>query len=215
ENSEKLRGGIPQNLDVVVEGAWLYDPRLDNEYGSGPQDFDDPSTWSFNDGNAALVLLRMLIGEYDGNGRLVWGRGAKESEIDMATFVAMANVADETVDGKPRYRLGGIHLLSGNWAEFVRRWEEETGGKRYKASGLYKVWLPHDDLTPLTTITEDDLLASEEIKLAIGNLSGMYNCARGRYIEPEEGYRAFPYPEVEEGTAISDDGLRRVLEHDF
>lgn len=215
ENSEKLRGGIPLNLDVVVEGAWLYDPRLDNEYGSGSQDFDDPSSWSFNDGNAALVLLRMLIGEYDGNGRLVWGRGAQESEIDMASFVAMANVADETVDDKPRYRLGGIHLLSGNWAEFVRRWEEETGGKLYKASGLYKVWLPHDDLTSLTTITEDDLLASEEIKLAIGNLSGMYNCARGRYIEPEEGYRAFPYPEVEEGTAISDDGMRRVLYHDF
>src|SRR5690606_2716967 len=75
----------------------------------------------------------------------------------MASFIAMANVADETVDSKPRYRLGGMHLLDGSFENFVRRWEQETGGKLAKIGGQYKVWLPHDDLVPLTVITQDKL----------------------------------------------------------
>src|SRR5690606_26874656 len=179
------------------------------------QDLEDPSTWTYNNGNAALVLLRYLIGEYSTDGELIWGRGAGYDDIDMASFIAMANVADETVDGKPRYRLGGIHLLDGSFENFVRRWEQETGGKLAKIGGKYTVWLPHDDLTPLTTITEDMLLAGPIQHTVSSDIRPYYNCARGRYIEPNEGYRGFPYPAVTEDTEIADDGSKCPLFQDF
>lgn len=209
-------GSIPSQVDVVLEAAWLYDPRLDTSAGgSGSQDLEDPSTWSFNNGNAALVLLRFLIGEYNDGGDLVWGRGAGYADIDLDSFAAMAAVADETVDGKPRFRLGGVWALNGSFDAFVQMWEAETGGKLSKAGGVYRCWLPHDDLTPLTTITEADILADSPIGCSIGSIDSLYNTARGRYIEPTQGYRAFPYPEVSEPSAITDDGGKRVLTQEF
>lgn len=215
-NQDKIQA-IPSQMDLVAEGAWLYDPRLDPSYGAGTQDFADPTTWSFNDGNDALVALRYLIGErVEGGTELIWGRGVSEAELLMDTFIAMANLSDESVDSKPRFRMGGIWQLSGDFEAFCRQWEEETGGKIYKDGAQYGIWLPHDDLTALTTITEDDLIegASIEHGFAAG-IEGLYNTARGRYIEPTEGYRGFPYPEVSESSAITEDGEKRVLAQDF
>jgi hypothetical protein len=209
-------GSIPSQVDVVADAAWLYDPREDTSAGgSGSQDLEDPSTWSFNNGNAALVLLRFLIGEYNDAGDLVWGRGAGYADIDLDSFAAMAAVADETVDSKPRFRLGGVWALNGSFDAFVQMWEAETGGKLSKSGGLYRCWLPHDDLTPLTTITEADFLSDASVGSELGRIETLYNTARGRYIEPTQGYRAFPYPEVDESSAITDDGGKRVLTQEF
>src|SRR5690606_32421730 len=180
--------------------------REDDAYGSGDQEFADPTTWTFNNGNAILVLLRYLIGDYSPTGDLVWGGGAAATDFDMDTFVAMANVCDETLDGKPRYRLGGMHVLDGSLEGLVSRWEQETGGKLSKAGGVYRVWIPHDDLTPLTTLTEDDVLASGAIThTAASDISKLYNTARGRYISAAEGYSGFPYAEVSESDQVTED----------
>jgi hypothetical protein len=216
KNQDKLTGGVPIRMDLVVEGAHLYDPREDNDYGSGSHDFDDSTTWTYEAGNAALVLLRFLIGEYTPGGVLIWGRGALESEIIMDTFVAMADIADETVGGKPRFRIQGIHYLDGSFENFCKQWEHETGGKVYKTGGQYGCWLPHDDLTAVTTITEAHFLAGAQIGHTIASdIHSLYNTARGRYIEPDQGYKGFPYPEVTEDNEIVDDGGKRVMPLEF
>ncbi len=218
DNFKAKFSSVPTKLEVVVQGAWLYDPRLDPTYGSGSQDFDTPSSWSFNDGNAALVLLRALIGEY-ASGQLVWGRGAAESEIVMSSFITAANIADESIDGDIRYRLAGMHQLTGSFEEFVQQWESETGGKLSKSGGRYTVWLPNDDLTPITTITEDDIIQTDSgpaVDHAIaGGLEALYNTARGRYVDATNGYTGRPYPEVSESSAVTEDGGKRVLTQDF
>lgn len=214
DNFKAKFSSVPTKIEIVVKGAWLYDPRLDPTYGSGSQDFDTPSTWSFNDGNAALVLLRALIGEYSGSD-LVWGRGADEADIDMASFITAANVADESIDGDIRYRLGGMWLLSGSFEEFVLQWQQETGGVLSKSGGRYTVWLPNDDLTPATTITEADILGDGKIQTAITGLDSLYNTARGRYIDATAGYVGQPYPEVTEDSAVTEDGGKRVMPPDF
>jgi hypothetical protein len=206
---------VPTKLDVVVEAAWLYDPRLDTGAGgSGSQDFGTPSSWSFNNGNSVLVMLRFLIGEY-ADGALVWGRGIAEADYDSANFRAMAAVADETVDGIPRSRLGGMFMLNGSFEDFAQRWEAETGGKLSKSGGVYRIWIPHDDLSALTTITDSNLLAGYPVTHSAGGIEGLYNTARGRYIEPTEGYRAIGYPDVAEASAVTEDGGQRILNHDF
>ncbi len=208
---------LPSKIEMVAEGALLYDPRLDNDYGSGTHEYGDASTYEFNDGNAALVLLRMLIGEYSDAGRLIWGRGASEGDIDMDTFTAMADVCDETRDGIPRYRLGGMWALSGDFEAFVKQWEEETGGKLSKGNdGVYRVWVPHDDLTPLTTISESDLLSGQQIQHTMaGGIESYYNVARGRYVSAADGYLGVPYDDVIEDDAVDEDGSERILTYDF
>jgi hypothetical protein len=210
--------GMPSRAEVVIDGAFEYDPRLDTTAGgSGTHRFATPGTWKAPTGNAILVLLRFMIGEYADDGSLIWGRGVEEAEYDADNFMAMAAVADETRDGKPSFRLGGAHLLDGSWEGFVAQWEQETGGKVSKAGGVYRVWLPHDDLTPLTTISETDLLAGASIEhVAAGSVDQFYNTGRGRYIDPTQGYKAFGYPEVVEAPQLAEDGGRkRVLVHDF
>ena len=208
-------GSAPQKLEIEVEGAMLYDPRLDDAYGSGPQDFADRSTWTFNNGNAALVLLRGVIGEFAGE-TLAWGRGATEESINMQSFMAMANVADEALDGDVRFRLGGMWVTTGSFEDFVSQWEHETGGKLSKAGGRFTCWLPNDDLTPITTITEADMVAGVSIQHTIaGGLEGLFNTARGRYIDAVNGYSGLPYPEITEDVAVAEDGGKRVFTQDF
>src|SRR5690606_18715568 len=115
KNQNKLKSGVPNKLVVKVKGAKLYDPRRDTTVGgSGSHRYNVPSTWEFNDGNAALVLLRYIIGERDGSGRLLWGRGDPADDVDLDSFMTAANVADEIRDGVPRHRLGGMYLTDNN-----------------------------------------------------------------------------------------------------
>lgn len=74
--------GIP-NLTVVVNGKKVYDPRLDNTYGSGSQDFSTTSGHTFSS-NAALCLLDYLKNED-------YGKGLAESDLDLPSFVTAAN----------------------------------------------------------------------------------------------------------------------------
>tara|TARA_R100000654_G_scaffold821_4_gene3181 strand:+ start:13126 stop:15879 length:2754 start_codon:yes stop_codon:yes gene_type:complete len=74
--------GVP-NLTVVVNGKKVYDPRLDNTYGSGSQDFGTTSGHTFSS-NAALCLLDYLKNED-------YGKGLAESDLDLPSFVSAAN----------------------------------------------------------------------------------------------------------------------------
>tara|TARA_R100000149_G_scaffold38276_1_gene14748 strand:+ start:1001 stop:3889 length:2889 start_codon:yes stop_codon:yes gene_type:complete len=74
--------GVP-NITVVVNGKKVYDPRLDNAYGSGSQDFGTTSGHTFSS-NAALCLLDYLKNED-------YGKGLAESDLDLPSFVTAAN----------------------------------------------------------------------------------------------------------------------------
>lgn len=217
KNSSKLTGGVPNNILVRVRGARLYDPRLDSTVGgSGSQRYDNPATWTYNAGNAALVALRYIIGERSADGRVIWGVGEAQTDVDLASFIAMANVADEVRDSAPRFRLDGVFPTSNNHEQFFREWEANTGGKITRIGGRRYIWLPHDDLTPVATITDDDVLSRQAVTLRVATpVEDLVNTARGRFIEPANLYQAGLYPDVEEASAIAEDGGLRVLDADF
>src|SRR5690606_26025734 len=80
--------GTP-NISAIVKGRKVYDPRLD--------DYE----WS---DNAALCVLDYLLSDF--------GLGASAEEIDMNSFIAAANVCDETVATldatEKRYTCNGV-----------------------------------------------------------------------------------------------------------
>lgn len=88
---------------ITFRGLKGWDPRLDSTYpgGSGPCRLHDPSTWIYIT-NPILWALKWTLGLWEGpTGKgapqvdyQVGGIGAKLSGIDVAAFVAAANVAD-------------------------------------------------------------------------------------------------------------------------
>ena len=216
KDQDKLSGGVPSRVLVKVKGALCYDPRLDTSIGgSGAHRYDDPGTWSYSD-NAALVALRYIIGERGPGGKLIWGVGDAQGDVDLASFIAAANVADELRDGVARYKLGGFFPTTNDHEAFFTQWEASTGGRIARVGGKRFCWLPHDDLTPAATITESDFVADSGASLrAAGELSSIVNSARGRYIDPSTLFQGAAYPEVEESSLIADDGGPRILSIDF
>ena len=217
KDQDKLTGGVPNRLVARVRGAMLYDPRLDSAVGgAGPQRFDNPATWTWNNGNAALVALRYMIGERAPDGKVIWGVGETLDDIDIDSVIAAANVADEIRDGKPRFRLGGFYPTSNDHESFFAQWEASTGGKVARIGGRRFIWLPHNDLAPVGTIEDRHILREAGISLRAGQEPEvLVNTARGRFIDPDELYQGAPYPEIEEPDALADDGRPRVLPLDF
>lgn len=218
KDQDKLKGGVPTALVGRVRGAKLYDPRLDSTAGgAGTQRYADPSTWTYNDGNAALVALRYLIGERSSAGRLLWGVGEDQTDVDLSSFIASANVADEVRDGVPRYRLAGFYATSNDHQGFFTQWELNTGGKIARIGGKRFCWLPQNDLTSIATLTDKNLVAGAGVKMNIaGDPRNLINTVRGRYISADDLFQGAPYPEVEEAAFVAEDGgRRRILEMDF
>ena len=93
-------GGLPKPL-WTVKGIKVYDPRRDATYpgGAGPQRWSDRSTWSWS-ANPYIHALNYALGFWlpdpslAGNYLLFAGIGAPWSGVDVAAFVAGANIAD-------------------------------------------------------------------------------------------------------------------------
>jgi hypothetical protein len=217
KDQDKLTAGVPSRIVSTAKGALLYDPRLDSTAGgSGAQRYSDPTSWTFNDGNAALVALRYIIGERSITGDLIWGVGEDQTDIDIASFISAANVADELRDGVPRYRLGGFFPTTNDHHAFFSQWEANTGGKIARIGGKRFAWLPNNDLTPGFAITEKNLIASVGVQLKAGpDVGSIVNTARGRYISASALFQGALYPEVEIGSFVAEDGGRRILSLDF
>ena len=82
-DKEGIWGGVPQ-LTVQVRGKKVFDPR-----DSG-QTFGDVSTYKYSD-NPALCFLNYITDNEV-------GKGLTQSQINMSTFTAAANVCDTEVD---------------------------------------------------------------------------------------------------------------------
>lgn len=212
---EQLSGGIPTRITQVVKGSKVYDPRLDTSIGgSGTHRADDQSTWEWSD-NWALIVAHYLLG-YKINSKLVYGVGVAPADIDWQSVSDMADVCDQVVDSKPRYRIGGIFAITQDHENIIGQLESAIGGKVSKFGGKYYLWCPHNDLTSAGTLSDNNIVADAGIEyIPAGPIEGLYNTARGQYVEPSLRYQLQPYPEVIESAAVTEDGKDRVLQQDY
>ena len=160
-------GGVPQ-YQWVLQGIKIYDPRQDGTYpgGSGPQRWAGVgataaqieaarATWTFNQ-NPAIHALNFALGYFlpdsqTGPGRLYAGIGAGTAGVDIAAFVAAANVAD-----------ANDWLICGQWTTGDGKWSVLT--EMLKAGSATPVidcgiisCIVDQPLTSLGTVTADDL----------------------------------------------------------
>jgi hypothetical protein len=217
ENGQKkLAGGVPSRITHVAKGAKVYDPRKDTTRGgTGSHRVDDQSTWEFS-GNWALVVANYLIGVrlFD---NLVYGVGVEPDDIDWQQVADMADVCDTEVDGKPKYHIGGILDITNDHEQTIGLLESAVDGKVSRVGGKYYIWCPHDDTANVKlTITDDDIVSEQGIVFSpTDGLTKLYNTARGQYVSPDELFQLTAYPQVEESTAVTDDGKQRILTYDL
>ena len=215
DGENKLGGGIPTRITQVVKGSKVYDPRLDSTRGGdGAHRVGDQSTWEWSD-NWALIVAHYLLG-YRNNNQLIYGVGVSADDIDWPQVIAMANVCDETVDGKPRYRVGGIIPTTQDHAGIIGQLEAAIDGKVSKIGGKYYIWAPHNDLIPSGVIDDSVVLREAGVSFTpSGPIGDLFNTARGRYIDPDTLYQPVPYPEAVEPDAVTEDTRARVMEREF
>jgi len=95
--------GAPQSVTALIDGAPLYDPRLDSTNGgSGSHRATNPSTWTYS-ANPALAVRWYLTGgsvHNDLSTRLImYGLREAESRINDTFFRAAAAICDESIAG--------------------------------------------------------------------------------------------------------------------
>lgn len=102
-SSKKPQFNAEPNLKAQVKGLGVYDPRKDSSQpgGAGNQTFADPSSWSYSE-NRALLVLNYLTSDY--------GFAAPLADVDVPSFMKAADQCDEpaTIPARSTNTTGGI-----------------------------------------------------------------------------------------------------------
>lgn len=221
--SSPFASSIPQRLTIIGDGALLYDPRQDSTVGgSGTQRANDQSTWAWTSdnvgNNVALQELFYLLG-WKINGKLAVGRGIPPSRIDMASFIAAANLCEENVSlaaggTEKRYRGAGVVSEADAPSAVLEAMHASCAGTLRDASGKLALSILYNDLaSPVAAFTDDDVIGQFQWQ-ATRSLDESFNVVRGRRTDPSTSalYQLVDYPPV---SLASPDGLERVHPFDL
>lgn len=214
---------IPQRVTIVGDGAKLYDPRLDTTAGgSGSHRSNDQTTWAWVStavgNNPALQILHYLLG-YKIGGKLAVGRGIPPARIDMASFIAAANLCEESValsggGTEQRYKSAGVISESDAPSSVLDVMLASCAGTLRDSNGQLSLSILHNDLaSPVAAFTDDDVLGAFNWQGERG-LDESFNQIRGKRTDPSANslYQLVDYPAV---TLTSEDGLERIHTFDL
>ena len=215
--SSPFSQAVPTRVTIRGKGAAVYDPRLDGTVsgGRGNHRAHDQSTWAWDDDasrNPALQLLWYLLG-WKVNGKPMLGMGVPPGRIDLESFLAAANLCDETVSlaaggTEPRYRSDGVFSEGDDPGVVISALEAAMNGRLRDYGGKLSLKIFVNDLaSPVTDFDDSDII--DDFKWQEGPaLEDEFNIVRGRYVDASDGalYQLLDYPAV---RRTSPDGIDR------
>lgn len=171
---------------ALVKGKLLFDPRT--------------STTAWSD-NPALCIRDYIMSDY--------GMRVTSDEIDSASFIAAANICDETVTAKTgvtqkRYTLNGVVDTSKSPREVLQDMLSTCAGMLIYSSGKYKL-ITGAFSSPVQTITVDDLRGDVQLSCA-NEKSNLFNRVIGVFADADKLYSATEYPAIASSTFKTQDG---------
>lgn len=204
-DTEVYSSGKPQ-VTFIVQGAKVYDPRLDSTQtsipGSGSQRVNDPSTWTYSN-NPALCLAWYLLDSS-------LGLGESSSRIDWTLVADAADICDEDVNipgstTQKRYTCNVVLQATDAYQDNIDILRQSMMGVCYYAGGIWRMyagaWLASS-----ATITQDDVIDEGiEISTAI-DYNDRYNGVRGSFIDSTQNYQQTEFPAVSSASYVADDG---------
>ncbi len=193
---------FPQNIPAslwTLNGVKLYDPRKDSTYpgGSGAQRVDQPATWTFSE-NPYLAALQWTLGRYE-NGKRVYGIGAKWSEVDVASFVNGANVADAN-----GWKVGGVITTSDDKYAVLASLLTCGSGVPV-ARGAQIACSVNAPKTAVLTLTKEDIIGEVEIS-STTSWRDRQNTIIPRYREESQNWEIISGERLSAATYVAEDG---------
>jgi hypothetical protein len=184
-DQEAFASGIP-NLSRLVRGRKLWVPR------------DGATRWS---ANAALCILDYLMAPL--------GLAAGPDEIDVAGWIAQANICDEPVatlaGSEPRYTCNGVLDLAGRPLDNLESLLTSCAGRLSFTGGKWRLavgaWQP-----PTVILGENELRAPVSYR-PWRSRRDLVNIVRGAFTSPAHNWQPTDYPPVADAASIAaDDG---------
>lgn len=171
---------------ALVKGKLVYDPRT--------------TTTAWSD-NPALCIRDYIMSDY--------GMRVTSDEIDSASFIAAANICDETVTAKTgvtqkRYTLNGVVDTSKSPREVLQDMLSTCAGMLVYSSGKYKL-IAGAFSSPVQTITVDDLRGDVQLSCA-NEKANLFNRVVGVFADADKLYSATEYPAIASSTFKTQDG---------
>ena len=223
---------ITSRITVRARGAKLYDPRLDSTAGgSGSHRANDQTTWAWvNDNvgrNPALQLLWYLLGwriqsPIDGTWKLAVGLGLPVARIDIPSFIAAANLCDESVvkiggGTEPRYRSDGVFSEADDPSLVFENLCAAMNGVLRDNGGKLALNILYNDLgSPVVDLTAADVIDGFTW-IQTPPIDQHVNVVRGKYVNSTDAglYQLVDYPDVSLGTTLPPDGIERAKTFNF
>lgn len=186
-NPNVFPNGIP-NISAVVKGKKVLDTRT--------------STVAWSE-NWAMCIRDYLLSDP--------GIGLEADEVNEATFVAAANISDETVAIPPsgsqkRYTLNGVISLDADPAPIIEDMLSAGAGALVYSQGEYRLYAGAYR-TPSISLDEDDLAGPPQVRPKFRR-DDLFNRVRGTFVDPDQLWQPTDFPMVENATYEAQDGER-------
>ena len=213
--------GIP-NLEWIVDGRLVYDPRADSTVtgGSGAHREADESTWEFS-ANPALCLRDYLRGVTMTDASVspavsqrVLGMGVASAKVPVADVMAAATICDESVSLKAggsetRYECGVVIDSGDAHRENIRLITSAMAGAVHDQAGELSIVAGAAN-TSILTVTDDDIVWTQDFSFEPKRgRDEIVNAVSGRYVDPDQQYSDVEYPTRADTADETADGGQR------
>lgn len=187
-DEKAFASGLP-NISAILKGRKVYDPRTEE------------TAWS---NNAALCILDYVLADF--------GLGAALDEIDLNSFIAAANICDETVDTitgtEKRYTCDGVVDTANKPNDILEDMLTSCAGFLTYTGGKWRLKVGAYD-TPLITIEPKHARDSLLLKPHRSRYS-LVNTMRGSFVSPSHQWQPTDYPQVSRDVYVAQDGDEEV-----
>lgn len=202
-DGERFANGPPR-LGIIGLGERAYDPRKDSTYAGGEGDhrIDNEATWEYTE-NPSLHALSYAIGRRQ-NGFKIFGAGSDFDAIDVATFVAFANVCDAN-----GWKVGGTIYEPGDKWDNLKRILGAAGAEP-KLNGTTLTVKYDAPRVPVFTITADDLTSTQVSMVSGGGQRERFNTVVLQYRSEAHNWEFIDADPVTDLSFVVADGEERT-----
>lgn len=214
--NQELFNDLPA-IKWVIQGAKLYDLTKDSTVGgSGPQRWNDPSTWGGDGDNLPIVQIYNLMRGISYNGSWLFGaQSIRSGRLPPSEWISQINKCRQVVttpEGTEyQYRSGMEVQVSGPVADAIEELLTACGGRMIH-DGVKYYPLCGDPDAPVAVIDDGIILSTEQqVFTPFRTLSDTVNGIAATFPDPSAGWEQSDLPPLLRPDLEAIDGGRRLL----